>query len=413
MKLIYRSVRWTIFVYALILGFTLDARTVIIRPGDSMKLQVLNSHPNDTLLVQKGEYRTENIEIKHTLVILGVDYPVLISESGDEILTILADSVLIHGMEFRGVKTNYLKEVAAIHVNRGKHALLSNNRIIDCFFGIYLERANHAKVIGNVILGTATVESASGNAIHAWYCENLIIKENEVRGHRDGIYFEFVHHSTISKNHSEKNTRYGLHFMFSNEDAYIDNVFINNGVGVAVMFSNGIAMKRNIFKENWGRSSYGLLLKEIRDGVIEENQFIYNTIGVYVEGSSRIVYQNNNFVRNGCSMTISGGCERNDIIRNNFINNHLDFEIHGSISGNLIDGNHWSGYTGYDLDRDGVGDVPYYPVKLFSHVLSQVPEAIVLMRSLLVDLINYAESVSPVFTPLEVFDNHPSMLEIP
>ncbi len=79
---------------------------------------------------------------------------------------------------------------------------------------------------------------------------------------------------------------------------------------------------------------------------------------------------------------------------------------------NLFDGNYWSDYTGYDLDKDGIGDVPYRPVKLFNYVVEQTPETLVLLRSLFIDLINFSEKVSPVFTPANVLDNRPSMKRI-
>ena len=41
--------------------------------------------------------------------------------------------------------------------------------------------------------------------------------------------------------------------------------------------------------------------------------------------------------------------------------------------------------------RDGVGDVPYQPVKLFNYVVNRTPEAMVLLRSLFVDLLNFSK----------------------
>ena len=70
------------------------------------------------------------------------------------------------------------------------------------------------------------------------------ITGNRITGHRDGIYFEFVTHSLIRDNYSFQNVRYGLHFMFSNNDRYEGNTFRDNGAGVAVMYSNHIDMHR-------------------------------------------------------------------------------------------------------------------------------------------------------------------------
>ncbi|MFN8338406.1 MAG: NosD domain-containing protein [Saprospiraceae bacterium] len=81
---------------------------------------------------------------------------------------------------------------------------------------------------------------------------------NQVKGHRDGIYFEFVTHSVIWRNISKQNVRYGLHFMFSNDDAYINNIFDGNGAGVAVMYTKNVTMYSNVFKNSTGDAAYGI-----------------------------------------------------------------------------------------------------------------------------------------------------------
>ena len=171
-------------------------------------------------------------------------------------------------------------------------------------------------------------------------------------------------------------------------------------------------MNNNYFGFNWGQASYGLLLKEIYDAKILNNKFEQNTIAIFVEGSNRVDYKYNSFIRNGWAIKFSGGCETNSISKNNFLYNSLDLIVNTKMNDNKFSGNYWSDYSGYDLDHDGIGDVPHYPVRLFSYVINQAPEAIVLMRSLFVDVINYSEKVSQVFTPKEVKDHIPAMKQI-
>ena len=184
------------------------------------------------------------------------------------------------------------------------------------------------------------------------------------------------------------------------------------GRGVAVMFSKKINMWENVFEYNWGKASYGMLLKEIYDADIKNNVFRENTIGIYVEGSTRINYLQNDFIRNGWAIKISGGCLDNVVNGNNFLSNTFELSLKASANNNSFDGNYWSDYSGYDLNRDGIGDVPYRPVKLFNYVVNETPEAMVLLRSLFIDIINFSEKVSPVFTPENVVDNAPSMKKI-
>jgi len=366
----------------------------------------------DTIIILGGNHQMQDVTISKSITIIGRDGATIQSAQGGEIFIIGCDSVKISGLRLEGVLTSYLKENAAIRIRKAKHFEISNNQIINCFYGIYLQNSARGIIEHNEIQGDHKNESDAGNAIHAWYSENLVIKNNELSGHRDGIYFEFVNDSKITNNLSHDNSRYGLHFMFSNDDVYTENVFRENGVGVAVMFSSRIQMIRNEFSHNWGRSSYGLLLKEINDANIQDNLFHQNTIGIFVEGSNRIKYTENNFERNGWAIKFSGGCSANEITRNNFDNNSLDLVVASRLNDNAFHNNFWSNYSGYDLDKDNIGDIPHYPVKLFSYVLDQAPEAIVLLRSLFVDLLNFAEKVSPVFTPKEVFDPSPQMKRI-
>ncbi|NNC94525.1 MAG: nitrous oxide reductase family maturation protein NosD [Chitinophagales bacterium] len=368
-----------------------------------------NASAGDVIEIHQGVYTEGNLLIDKAISVVGVDWPILDGQNENEILTIISDGVRVEGLILRNVGTSYLEDRSALRLRNSSDFIIKNNRLENAFFGIYLERSNNGIVADNRIIGEAVDEMSSGNGIHLWYCKNIEVSNNIVSSHRDGIYFEFVDNSKVHGNISEHNLRYGLHFMFSNFDEYFQNTFRDNGAGVAVMFSKKIDMYDNLFENNWGKSSYGLLLKEIYDAEITNNKFIKNTIGVYVEGSTRINYSANIFKNNGWAIKVRGGCLDNFISGNDFISNTFDLSVPSNIEGNSFDGNYWSEYKGYDLDKDGIGDVPHRPVKLFNFIVFKTPEAMVLLRSLFVELINITERVSPVFTPKNVTDNSPSM----
>ena len=273
---------------------------------------------------------------------------------------------------------------------------------------IWKKRSN-GRVYHNQILGDAEEEFNSGNGIQLWYCQNIEVVENTVQKVRDGIYLEFSDNINIINNISTENVRYGLHFMFSNNDVYENNTFENNGSGVAVMFSKQIKMRNNNFRKNWGTTSYGLLLKEINDAEIVGNTFEENSVGITIEGSNRVQYTNNDFINNGWAVKVKGACYENVFRNNNFLYNSFDLSYNSKLNDNVFDHNFWSGYTGYDLDKNGIGDVPYRPVKLFSYIVNRTPETIILLRSLFMDIIDFSEKVSPVFTPDKLFDPNPLM----
>ena len=63
----------------------------------------------------------------------------------------------------------------------------------------------------------------------------------------------------------------------------------------------------------------------------------------------------------------------------------------------------------YDLDRNGRGDVPFRPVRLFSLFVANNPPSVVLMRSAFVDVLDAAERALPVLTPQTLVDASPLM----
>ena len=406
-----------IFIAALILiSINGHAEQLEVGPGKtyrSITEAIASAEARDTLMIYNGTYKEGTIEIRKPLTLIGVNDPILDGENEYEIIQVWVDSVVIMGLTLKDVGVSYVEDRSAIRLIRSKHCIIESNRLMNAFFGIYLERCQQCIIRNNRILGNAENEMNSGNAIHLWYCKNIVITGNHAEGHRDGIYLEFVDNSIVENNTVVDNIRYGLHFMFSDNDRYLNNRFESNGAGVAVMFSKYIRMENNDFINNWGSAAYGLLLKEITDSEIRFNRFMRNTTGIYGEGVSRTILMNNDFTRNGWALNILGSCADNTIRKNNFLYNTFDVSTNSSRNYNNYNGNFWSDNTsGYDLDRDGVSDIPYRPVKLFSYMVGNMQSTTILMRSLLVDLINHAEKVAPVITPHNLLDEEPMMKKI-
>ncbi len=402
-------------VVLIFIFFKIQASTITVCnscPTNSITDAVAIAKNGDTIIIKKGIYKEHNITITKSIYLIGENNPVIDGEFKETILKITAKYFSIEGLTLINVGQSYVKDYAAILVSKSQNFSIKNNTLKDVFFGLLIEKSHYGDILNNIISSHAVNETNSANGIHLWHCSHMKIENNKVSGLRDGIYFEFVKNSTIFNNISQNNIRYGLHFMFSNENVYKQNVFQNNGAGVAVMFSKKIKMINNKFQNNWGSASYGLLLKEINDAEIIGNLFKENTIGINVEGTNRITYKNNNFMNNGWAIKVRGACYANQFLNNNFLYNSFDISYNSNVNDNLFDKNYWSNYTGYDLDKDGIGDIPYRPVKLFSYIVNRTPETIILLRSLFIDIIDFSEKVSPVFTPDNLLDNNPLIKKI-
>ncbi|MEZ4920259.1 MAG: nitrous oxide reductase family maturation protein NosD [Saprospiraceae bacterium] len=385
------------------------ARIIEVYPGNAIQTAIDKATPFDTVLFHPGRYKTTGLKILKPISIQGKGFPVLDGEMVCQPLSVESNYVSISGLKIVGTGNNSIEDWAAIKVYNSHHIYIYNNQFEANFFAVYLSNCEDVVVSGNKMQAESSLEQTSGNGVHAWKCQRLTIKYNRISGHRDGIYFEFVENSYVKNNHCEKNNRYGLHFMFSHDDHYEGNAFINNGAGVAVMYSRHVQMNNNMFDDNRGASAYGLLLKEMSDCSIVQNRFKGNTTGILMEGCTRSTLRNNQFSANGWAIKVQASCLDNLFEANNFVGNTFDVATNSKKLYNTFSKNYWDKYEGYDLNRDGVGDVPFRPVSLFSVLSEEMPYSMMLWRSFSVYLLDRAEKVIPSISPDNLLDNEPRM----
>lgn len=378
-------------------------------PLRTIKSAIAVAVPGDTVLVKSGVYKEGNIVVDKRIVLIGQNLPVIDGDRKFEVITVKADSVVIKGFRVQHSGYATLDDPGGIKVLNCNFVTVEGNLLYDNFFGIYIQYGKHCVIKDNTLVAFGKQEQEIGNGIHCWKSDSLQIIHNNISGHRDGIYFEFVTNSVIWRNVSHNNIRYGLHFMFSNNDSYITNVFRANGAGVAVMFTKNVTMMNNSFEENWGDAAYGLLLKEISDSQISGNRFRKNTSGIWMEGTNRMMVEKNAFENNGWAMQVQASCMDNTITKNNFLGNTFDIGTNGSVVLNKFEQNYWDKYQGYDLDRNSVGDVPYRPLSMYSVVVEKNPSAMLLFRSFLVGLLDRSEKIFPSLTPDNFIDESPRM----
>jgi nitrous oxidase accessory protein len=382
-----------------------------IRDGLSLQDIINSSNPGDTLLLQNCHFTEDGVRINKAIYLRGIDGSSLTGRKKDHIIIISSDNVTISGMLIKGSGVSYVQDRAGIKLDSTRFCRIEGSTIDGCMFAIHASASKNLIVSNNVIVGVGHSESSSGNGVHLWYCDSVTITNNRISHQRDGIYLEFVKESFIEGNSSEFNLRYGLHFMFSHNAVYMRNIFRRNGSGVAVMYTHNVRMEKNTFSNNWGSSAYGLLLKDISKSVIIDNDFSENTTGIYAEGGGSNIVENNIFRLNGWALRIMANSQGNNITRNRFLGNTFDVSTNSNSNTNSFSLNYWDKYTGYDLNKDGIGDVPYHPVRLFSFIVEQNPSFMILLHSLFIHILEIAENILPTLTPDSLIDTQPMMVQ--
>lgn len=384
----------------------------VAKDGDITSVQagIDQAQPGDTVLVKEGRYVEYDVRVNKRIILLGEGKAIIDGNEQGFVVVVEADGAIIKNIEVHNSKAGFMDDYAGITIDGAQNVRIENVRLIDNFFGIYLAKSEGTVLKNNYITASRQRETNSGNGIHLWYTKDVQITDNYIRGHRDGLYFEFVDGASISGNVSENNIRYGIHFMYSDNCRYERNTFRDNGGGVAVMYTSNVEIINNLFADNWGSSAYGMLLKEINRSEISGNTFVSNSVGLYMEASSRNNIEDNKFNQNGWAVKLMANSTDNRFSKNNFVANSFEVSTNSRMNySNNFDNNYWSQYEGYDLNRDGVGDVPHRPVRLFSILVEKQPQSLLLLRSLLIDLLDVAEKFMPVLTPETLIDSKPKM----
>lgn len=406
--------RFLFILFYFLLSVLSKAGTIIVSKNGMIKtlaIAIKLAKRGDLIILKEGVYNNTCDTIDKSVTIRGEGKTILDGNQVGNILVVTANNVKISEIVLKNSAGSHVLDYAGIKLLNVHNCEIFKVKIYNSFFSLHCLQCVNCHIHNNYIQSNATNESFSGNGIHMWNCDSMYVANNTILEQRDGIYLEFTNNSLIINNSCSFNIRYGLHFMFSNNDSYIDNSFFNNGSGVAVMFSHKIFMKKNSFFDNWGATGYGLLLKEITDSYLEGNILKNNTTGIDLEGANRIKMSFNQFNDNGYGMRILGDCSGDTLYRNDFTDNSFDVCTNTNSSGknNVLSGNYWDRYNGYDLNRDSVGDIPYRPVSLFSMMVENNPNSSVLIGSFIVNLLDAVEKILPSFIPESLIDNTPRM----
>lgn len=387
------------------------AAGAMVQPGEvgAVAEAIRRAAPGDRIVLRAGTYHEGPLVIDKPLTLEGEGRPVIRGRGDHTLLRVTADSVVLRGLVLAHVEPSNIEDRAALLLDGVTGCVVEDLEVRDAFFGIYAARTEGCRLAGNRVIGPNRLERHSGNGIHLWTARRMDLTDNLVTGHRDGLYFEFVEDTRIERNTSAGNARYGLHFMFSHNCAYRENLFRENGAGIAVMYTRHITIEGNRFEDNRGPTAYGLLLKEIADSRLAGNSFLRNTVGLLADGGGRLEIRDNRFEENGWAVKLMASSMDNRFEGNRFTGNSFDLATNSRSNYSTFRGNWWDRYRGYDLDRDGTGDVPYRPVRLFSLLVMQHEPAMILLRSTFVDLLDAAERVLPVLTPETLADAAPLM----
>lgn len=364
------------------------------------------ARPGDRLEIADGIYDGDLI-IDRPLTLIGNGRVTLRGSGHGSVVRIRAGAVTIEGVGIDGRSSGDLgRDPSGIHV-AAPRAVIRRCRIERALFGIYLRGADDATVEDNVVIGIPGRDPGEiGSGIHLWNSQRFQIHRNVITGTRDGFYIQSSSHGLVTHNRAT-DLRYGLHYMFSDDNIFEDNVFENGAAGAALMYSNRLVFRRNRFVRNRGFASVGLLLKACDDVTAEDNLLADNARGLFLEGSNRNRFARNVIAMSDVALVIYDSSGANVFEGNAFVANLTPLLLSGRRTDSRFDRNYWSDHEQPDLDGDGIADRPYRLSNVYDHLRGNLTAADLFSQSAAASAIGAAERVFPVLDAIPVVDEHP------
>jgi nitrous oxidase accessory protein len=392
------------------LGLAARAPAIEVYTTDDFIQALTDTLASDTIHLRQGIY-SGPFEVTLPRVIVGESGAIIDGQGVGDALTLVADSIVLRGVTVQNSGTRLLKDHAGIKVS-GDFIEISDCLVRDILHGIYVKAGDSLYIHDNTIVGRMNIqESDRGNGIHLWNTSGNILENNDIGFARDGIYFSFANLTQITGNHIH-DLRYGLHYMYSDSNSFEDNLFDHNVAGAALMFSKEISFKRNIFAHCRGFRAYGILLQSVEYCTAESNLILDNTRGIFFDDANHNRFEGNDVVQNDQAILINASCEDNLLVGNNFISNLSEVVMEPSVIKLTTwdrdgRGNFWSAYDGYDIDGDGVGDVPFQLQSIFEFLELDNPAVRFYLYSPAAQLLAMAEKRLPILRKETASDPKP------
>jgi nitrous oxidase accessory protein len=407
-----------VLVGVLLLMFSAPSFGGVIQVGEggtfrSIREALKSAREGDTILIRGGVYE-ENLLIEKRVHIKGVGEPVILWEGTDNpfipsdrgyMIGIKADGVLIEGVVLKHKKSKG-KRTLGIVVERSRNVVLRDLKIIGTSIGVKAVESEGLVIENSYIEGEKELEvNRRGNCIDLTGSHRAVIRNNTLRFCKDGIYMEVSHEGLVENNRIE-DSRYSIHTMWVDRGVWRKNFVRNNLLGLAIMYT-----KRAVIEENLsvGNTTHGILLIQAERSRIRNNVVIGNSCGIYFFGSYKNDLTGNLVMNHLIGVWTLAASEKNRIEGNSFINNGIQVRFVSTKREEVWRGNYWSDYIGWDMDGDGVGDIPYETGSYVDMILWKYPLSKFLFTSPALQTITFIERQFPVFEASKVVDPEPLM----
>ncbi len=363
----------------------------------------------DTITVPAGVYRG-HLVLERPLVLDGHQGVTLNAGGEGTVVVIRTNGAQLRGFTLTNSGGDHNKEDAGVQV-RGNNNIVKDNRIEDCLFGIDLQQSYNNIIRRNFISSKDYELGMRGDGIRLWYSDDNVLEDNVLRNSRDFVLW-YSKRNRVSGTDSEGG-RYGMHFMFSEDNLVENNRFYGNSVGISAMYDSGDVVRGNQIGHSVGATGTCISMKEASAITIENNDIVYCAAGIVLDVSP-FQPDTENFVRdnriafNDTAIAFMNDWHSNTFTNNTFTGNMTDVAIYGggTAARNEWDGNRWDSYEGFDRNNDGIGDTPHRVYNYAGRVWMEEPKTRFFKGTPLLEVLDFLDRLAPFSEPEVMLEDH-------
>jgi len=402
-------------MFKIFLIFFLIASSLI---ANALQDAIDNAPSGSILKLSAGTY-SGNITITKPISIIGKDKNVIIDgKNQGTVIDIKSSFVTLKNLKIINSGARHEKNDAAIKINNASQCEVSDCIIDNALFGIDMQMVNNSIISNNLITSKPFDLGLRGDGVRLWYSNNNIIKKNSLIKSRDMVVW-YSHGNEIIENYGKYN-RYSLHFMYAGKNIIKNNTYEFNSVGIFFMYSQDSIAIGNTIKSSLGATGMGIGLKDVSNFTLKDNTIIYCAQGMYIDRSpfepdTKDWIENNKILYNSEAIHFHSLSE-NNIIKNNILMGNIEDVVNDSrgskTNENVIVGNYWDNYEGFDKNGDNIGDTSHKVYQYADQLWVYNPNVKFFYGSPVISLLNFLAKLAPFTKPIFLFEDQEPKVSI-